>query len=158
MEKEIAVTTKNKKMTELFGAALLALAFVAGAPTAQAATTDKVTFSEKNGAMQIASEHATIKAGKVTFDVTNPATNSMEHEMIVVRLTPDQIAKPTALPYDAKADKVVEDSIADLGEVSELKPGASGSLTVTLTPGVYMLLCNVAGHYKAGMYTLLHVN
>ena len=29
--------------------------------------------------------------------------------------------------------------------------------TVTLTPGRYELLCNIAGHYGAGMYTELDV-
>ena len=38
-------------------------------------------------------------------------------------------------------------------EVSELDPGASGSLTVALQPGKYLLICNVPGHYASGMWT-----
>jgi len=36
-------------------------------------------------------------------------------------------------------------------------PGASGWVTVTLAPGQYELVCNLAGHYTAGMYTQLTV-
>ena len=53
---------------------------------------------------------------------------------------------------------VDEEQINDRGEVSELDPGQSGSLSLNLKSGTYMLLCNVAGHYKAGMYTLIHVS
>jgi uncharacterized cupredoxin-like copper-binding protein len=47
---------------------------------------------------------------------------------------------------------VDEDKAGDKGEVSELNPGQSGSLTVTLAPGKYVLVCNVPGHYGAGMW------
>jgi len=36
-------------------------------------------------------------------------------------------------------------------------PGASGWVTVTLAPGQYELVCNLAGHYTAGMYAQLTV-
>ena len=36
-------------------------------------------------------------------------------------------------------------------------PATTGWTTVTLTPGRYELLCNIAGHYGAGMYTELDV-
>jgi uncharacterized cupredoxin-like copper-binding protein len=37
-------------------------------------------------------------------------------------------------------------------------PGASGWVTVTLPPGRYELVCNLPGHYAAGMYTQLTVD
>jgi hypothetical protein len=42
---------------------------------------------------------------------------------------------------------------ADKGEVSELDPGKSGSVTVALKAGKYLLICNVPGHFGAGMWT-----
>jgi uncharacterized cupredoxin-like copper-binding protein len=43
------------------------------------------------------------------------------------------------------------------GEVSDIQPGKSGSLTLTLAAGKYVLLCNrVDGsisHYHEGMHT-----
>jgi uncharacterized cupredoxin-like copper-binding protein len=53
--------------------------------------------------------------------------------------------------------RVNEDAAGHLGEVSELDPGQSGSLSMKLDPGTYMLFCNVPGHYMAGMWTTITV-
>ena len=91
-------------------------------------------------------------AGDVTFEVTNTSKDTI-HEMIVMYL-----ADPTQpLPYIAGDQRVDEDKAGDKGEVSELDPGASGSLTVALQPGKYLLICNVAGHYAAGMWSEFEV-
>jgi uncharacterized cupredoxin-like copper-binding protein len=39
-----------------------------------------------------------------------------------------------------------------------LKPGATGWTTLTLTPGRYELVCNIAGHYTAGAFAELDVS
>ena len=71
------------------------------------------------------------------------------HEMIVI-----QLAKPgEPLPYNADEQRVDEEAAGDKGEVSELDPGQSGTLTLNLQPGPYLLICNVKGHYEAGMWT-----
>ena len=44
-----------------------------------------------------------------------------------------------------------------LGEVADLEPGKKGKLTLTLTPGRYIVCCNIAGHDALGMWTLLTV-
>ena len=36
-------------------------------------------------------------------------------------------------------------------------PGTSGWVSITLEPGRYELVCNLPGHYAAGMYTQLTV-
>jgi uncharacterized cupredoxin-like copper-binding protein len=65
---------------------------------------------------------------------------------------------PTSpLPFLTDENRVDEDKAGDKGEVSELEPGASGSLTVNLKAGTYLLICNVAGHYAAGMWTVFTV-
>ena len=38
-----------------------------------------------------------------------------------------------------------------------IAPGTSGWTTLTLPPGCYELICNIAGHYGAGMYAVLDV-
>lgn len=102
--------------------------------------------------MEITAEPSTVKTGLVVFKVTNPSPGTI-HEMIVVRPAAD--GKP--MPYDAKTDRVNEDGIHSMGEVSERKPGEAGTLSVVLQPGSYLLMCNIAGHYKAGMWTTLTV-
>ena len=98
--------------------------------------------------MGIKASPTTVPAGVVSFHVTNTSTDTI-HEMIVMYL-----ADPTQpLPYIANDYKVDEDKAGDKGEVSELDPGANGTLTVFLKPGKYLLICNVAGHFAAGMWT-----
>jgi uncharacterized cupredoxin-like copper-binding protein len=91
-------------------------------------------------------------AGEVTFNVVN-SSKDMIHEMIVMyRRDPT-----TLLPFIDNENRVDEDKAGDKGEVSELSPGQSGSLTVTLAPGKYVLVCNVPGHYGAGMWAEFEV-
>lgn len=93
-----------------------------------------------------------VKAGKVTFTAQNIA-NDTKHEMIVVKTD----LAPDALPYDSAAGRLNEEDINSVGEVSELDAGKSGSLTVDLKPGHYLLLCNIATHFKNGMVVPLEV-
>jgi uncharacterized cupredoxin-like copper-binding protein len=86
-------------------------------------------------------------AGVVTFKVTNASKDTV-HEMIAMyRQDP---TKP--LPYLDAENRVDEDKAGDKGEVSELDPGQSGTLTVGLKPGKYVLICNVPGHFDSGMW------
>ncbi|QKC84722.1 sulfocyanin-like copper-binding protein [Mesorhizobium sp. NZP2077] len=88
-----------------------------------------------------------VKAGEVTFNVKNDSKDTI-HEMIVMHLADP--SKP--LPYVDSENRVDEDKAGDKGEVSELDPGKSGTLTVDLIAGKYLLICNVPGHYAAGMW------
>lgn len=86
-------------------------------------------------------------AGDVTFNVTNTSKETI-HEMIVIELSDP----PQPLPYVDGDARVNEDATKDLGEVSELDPGQSGSLTVPLEAGNYLLICNLPGHFAGGMW------
>ena len=104
------------------------------------------------GRMAIRTDHASVKAGKTHFVVTN-WSQGIVHEMIVVAVdSPD-----APLPYDYETGRMAEDQIKSLGEVSDLRPNATGFLDVDLAPGSYLLICNVPGHYAAGMVADLTV-
>jgi uncharacterized cupredoxin-like copper-binding protein len=94
----------------------------------------------------------TVKAGKITFEVTNSG-KEMQHEMLVAPIKDEN----AVLPYKESESRVDEEATGDLGEVSELDPGKSGALTLDLKPGVYILYCNIPGHYTWGMWTTLKV-
>jgi uncharacterized cupredoxin-like copper-binding protein len=98
------------------------------------------------GMMSIRADRDSITAGTVDFDVTN-WSRSVIHELLVVPV--DSADAP--LPYDYGAWRVAEDQIKISGETGELAPNASKTLEVTLAAGVYELICNVPGHYAAGM-------
>jgi uncharacterized cupredoxin-like copper-binding protein len=104
------------------------------------------------GGMKMIAMPASVKTGRITIHATNKSMG-LTHEVIVVR-PPNNGA---ALPYDANEERVIEKQISDLGEVSDLPPGKSGSLTVRLRPGSYLLICNQPNHFKAGMWTRLTV-
>ena len=81
-------------------------------------------------------------AGKVTFTVSN--TGAVPHEFVVVKT-----AKPAgSLLMGAEADEA-----GNVGEVGDMAPGATKKLTLNLKAGHYALICNLAGHYKAGQHT-----
>ena len=102
--------------------------------------------------MSITASPTTVPAGEVTFVATNKSSD-FTHEMILIKVKDPG----KQLPYMAADSKIDEDAAGHLGEVSELDPGKSGSLSMKLDPGTYMLLCNVPGHYMAGMWTTITV-
>ena len=103
--------------------------------------------------MGIAVSTDTVNAGEVTFEVLNSSTDTV-HEVIVAVL----LDLTTPLVYLDSEGKVDEDKSGHhLGEVSELEPGKTGALRLDLKPGHYLLYCNIAGHYMAGMWTLITV-
>jgi uncharacterized cupredoxin-like copper-binding protein len=110
------------------------------------------TTGPATGNMRISVDHDTVKAGRVTFRAVNQS-KELIHEMIVIKVDPKRVA----LPYDEKTGKVVETRVKRLGEISELKPGASGTTALNLGTGSYVLICNQPGHFKAGMVANLTV-
>jgi uncharacterized cupredoxin-like copper-binding protein len=111
------------------------------------------------GAMRMTADRSTVAHGTVSFLVTNAGTIS--HELVILPLPDSQIPGTRPIGADAKIDEAFS-----LGEASNtcaegpgqgILPGASGWVTVTLPPGRYELVCNLPGHYAAGMYTQLTV-
>jgi uncharacterized cupredoxin-like copper-binding protein len=102
--------------------------------------------------MGITVDQAEVPAGEVTFQVTNDSPD-MIHEMVLAPVA--DVSTP--LPYNSDGEKVDEDAAGHLAEVAELETGQSGALTLTLKPGIYILYCNIPGHYAMGMWTLLTV-
>ena len=126
-------------------------------PCALADGTVNVTLEDASeggnlSGMKMTATPDSVKAGRVTIHASNKS-QALVHEVIVV--LPPAYGAP--LPYDDKEGRVIEKRIKDLGEVSDLPQGKSGSLTLRLVPGNYLLICNQPNHYKAGMWTKLTV-
>jgi uncharacterized cupredoxin-like copper-binding protein len=132
---------------------LAAAAVLMMASQSFAASTVKVTEGgEGGGPMTLTLDKSTITAGETTFLVHNDAM-SEEHEMVLVKLkSPNQ-----KIEVVASKNRIDEKKLKSMGEVSELKPGANGELKAKLSPGSYVLLCNIKGHYQAGMHATLTV-
>jgi uncharacterized cupredoxin-like copper-binding protein len=111
------------------------------------------------GAMRLNSDRATVRSGTVSFLVTNGG--SVAHEMVVLPLSGAQIVGTRPIGGDAKINEA-----GSLGEASNacgegagqgILPGTSSWVRLQLKPGRYELVCNLPGHYAAGMYAQLTV-
>ncbi len=130
---------------------LVGLGLLCMATPSLAATTVQVTEGgEGGGPMTLTVDQSTVKAGEVIFKVHNDAMTE-EHEMVLVKLK----AADQQIPIIQSKHRVDEKHLKSLGEVSDLKPGADGTLKAKLAPGSYLLLCNIKGHYEAGMHAVL---
>ena len=117
-----------------------------------------VTLQDPSGdpsisGMVMKTDTTAVRAGRVILQALNQS-KELVHEVLVVPALP----AGKELPYDAKRDMVIEKRVHSLGEISDLKPGGRGKLTVNLRPGTYLLFCNQPGHYKAGMSSTLVPN
>jgi uncharacterized cupredoxin-like copper-binding protein len=106
----------------------------------------KITLSPTTGA-----------AGEVTFTINN--IGEKDHEFVVVKtdLAPDKLP---VVADGAEAGTVDEEGsgITSIGEKEDIKAGTDNNvLTLTLTPGNYVIFCNVHDedlvHYQKGMHT-----
>jgi uncharacterized cupredoxin-like copper-binding protein len=95
------------------------------------------------GEMYVRPSVTSVPAGKVTLNATN--MGMLTHELMIERM-PMKFQAP-GKPIESAAQGM----IADMGT------GQSGHMTLKLTPGKYMLFCNVPGHYAAGQHTVLTV-
>lgn len=95
----------------------------------------------------------TLKPGSINVEVAN--FGSIQHELLVFR---SDLA-PSAYPLDKNGD-IVEDGpgITLLSDGDNIDPNRTQTRTVDLSqPGTYLFVCNIPGHFKAGMYTVVTV-
>ncbi|MDN7183850.1 cupredoxin domain-containing protein [Caballeronia sp. SEWSISQ10-4 2] len=92
-----------------------------------------------------------VKAGKVTFEVSNAPDTGMTHEFVVLKtdLAADRLP--------VKNGQVSESQFKKMGEVEDIDPGKGKRLTLKLAPGRYVVICNRPGHYSMGLHTSLLV-
>lgn len=93
-----------------------------------------------------------VSRGTVKFNVTNLAS-ALVHEVILAEVNDEN----ELLAFDVTKNMVDEETIQTLGQVAEIAPSKSASFTLELKPGKYILYCNYAGHYMAGMWTVIEV-
>ncbi len=104
------------------------------------------------GEYAIGIDRSVVPAGTVTFNVSNDGVTS--HEMVLLKS--DLAAGALPIGADGKALENAE-GIEHVGEVDVMGAGKHKTLTISLKPGSYVLICNVPGHYHLGMETRLTV-
>jgi uncharacterized cupredoxin-like copper-binding protein len=105
------------------------------------ARTVNATVSE----FQISLDKSSMSSGKIWYVVTNGGV--LDHDFVLYRT--DLAAN--ALPVDEDGD-VEDDLLPDpVDELEDIAPTKSPTLTVTLVPGAYVLICTQSTHYGQGM-------
>ncbi len=116
-----------------------------GAGNASSASVS-ATMSDKD----IVLDQASVSAGKVTFKVKNAGT--VVHSMVVIKTNLDE----AKLPADAK-DPGKVDERGSLGATGQIAKGDAKDLTLELSSGKYVLVCNEPAHYIVGMHVAFTV-
>ena len=110
-----------------------------------------INVTEQEYSIKLSS--TSLKAGPVHFSVKNQG--GMVHEFMVFKTT----LAPNALP---QKNGVVDEQGAGVEkispEVDNINAGQTKTLDVQLTPGSYVAICNIAGHYQLGMHTAFTVS
>lgn len=96
---------------------------------------------------------ATSTAGEVSIRLTNSGT--IPHEFIIVRT--DLTTEELLTKVDSASNRLDEAMLDAAGEQPEFAPGEVKLLTLDLSPGKYIVLCNIAGHFSSGMYASLEI-
>jgi hypothetical protein len=120
------------------------------------ATSVNVTLQE----WSVSPDVASASAGPIEFTIENTGPEN-EHEFVVLRTDLDPGALPTG--DDGTVDESGE-GIEVVDEVEEIAVGDTGTLTLDLAAGNYVLICNLVdeeteeAHYGLGMRTAFTVN
>lgn len=136
-------------------AAVISACSAAATPVPAGPTTVDITLQE----WAVVPSVTEVKAGQVTFNAKNMSTKE-EHEMVVVKSDLGLFDLPKG--SDGKVDEEGAGMTA-VGEIPEMAAGASGSITLDLAAGKYLLICNIVdadgtAHYGSGMSTAFTVN
>jgi uncharacterized cupredoxin-like copper-binding protein len=105
-----------------------------------------VTVDVPHWEWEMAASADSAPAGTVTFNAINEGT--IPHNLRVAKTD----LAPDALPVDEGTTMVDEEQLNVLASSRDLTVGEAEEVTVALEPGSYVLFCNVAGHYAAGLY------
>ena len=112
------------------------------------------TLEIKMGEFYFKPKEATAKAGPTKIEAPNEG--KVEHELVLFKTDMNPAKLPTEASGEVdeeKLDKVAEEA----GEIPDVEAGDTKSGDFKLTPGKYVMFCNLPGHYAAGMYGTLTV-
>jgi uncharacterized cupredoxin-like copper-binding protein len=94
---------------------------------------------------------ASLESGDVTFSIKNDGPSV--HEFVVIKTTDASGTLPTKEENGVKVADEDASGLEAVDEVEDIANGATETLQVNLALGHYVVICNIAGHYEAGMHT-----
>ena len=108
--------------------------------------TTVVHVDEHDFGIQVQTTH--LHAGNFVFVDTNHGPSA--HELVMWKTTDPADRLPLRANLRVNEDSPQLTSMLDSG--SSLRPGETRILTAALGPGHYVVVCNLPGHYHAGMH------
>jgi uncharacterized cupredoxin-like copper-binding protein len=91
-------------------------------------------------------------AGSIKFDITNQGPSDHEFVILKTDLAADK------LPIKDNTVDTSASGVTSIAEAEDIGSGTSKSLTKSLDPGKYVMICNIAGHYQQGIHASFVVN
>jgi hypothetical protein len=150
------------RIRRLAAAATVAGVVAVGAAPSLAATakppSQKLTLTE----FQINPALQYVAQGKSNFVAKNAGTE--KHEVVIVRGS-DPAALPTKADGSVDEEQIPKSN--EVGEIGNVKKGKTKSKTFKLSPGSYILFCNIidtepdgsqVSHFAKGMYTTINAS
>ena len=134
-----------------FVAVCAAMALLAGCGSRAHSTATGRVIDVNERDFRIGVQTDQVTSGAYVLRVHNGGPD--QHELIVAP------ARRRSLPVRADGFTVKEEALqsSEPGSVEPQQPGATIDLHVELKPGRYVLFCNMAGHFMAGMHVDLVV-
>jgi uncharacterized cupredoxin-like copper-binding protein len=110
-----------------------------------------ITVTESDFTLRLSASRAS--AGPITLVVRNQGPSA--HELVVFRTTLAFSALPIGADGNVDEASPQLEKVADSG--TNIAPGQSRTIYAFLTPGSYVFICNLPGHYRLGMRAALLV-
>jgi uncharacterized cupredoxin-like copper-binding protein len=137
------------RLAPALAAAMILAAGAASAGSPQIVSAELWNKPDGSQGITLSTDH--VKPGAVQFRVKNVSTDE-DHELLLVKAD-----SPDALPMEADGARVDEDKLKGLKELGDVHPGKTRVTNLQLKAGKYVLFCNEAGHFKAGMTSMFTV-
>jgi uncharacterized cupredoxin-like copper-binding protein len=108
-----------------------------------------VTVELSDSPFAVVASPESVPPGNVTFAVNNVGAISHNFRLIMTELAADALPTVDDMVDESAVDVVAE--TPDIDPPDDTNPEPSEQVTADLAPGSYVLICNVATHYDAGM-------
>ena len=127
----------------------------ASAGSQSTTTSSANSLTVKMGDFSFTPSAPTVKAGPLK--ITTPNDGQVEHELVLLKTDQNAASLPVH-GNEVDEEGLESKGVENAGEIEEVGAGQTKSNDFKLTPGKYVMICNVPGHYKLGMYGTITVN
>lgn len=156
IDRELDVPAPHKTHSRRWIAAFAGLVVIGGAAYITSRPSPKPVVASVQSVekeFQISMSDSTAPAGRIKVVVDNGG--AVTHEFVAFRTDLPASALPMGTDNRINEDGAGITHIDP--EAEDVAPGHAKTIVLDLTPGRYVFVCNLPGHYGSGMYTTMTV-